>query len=175
MLSQRASIAAGQSEGRDFFFPEYVADGPPQVAGNARGIDGARFATFTGRMRYKALSLAWSLHHHDKQLPTGQFDTLFGDGRTSQADTRGFAEARLEVPVGGWMTSLTRVHGNLYAYRGDFARSPFDEGLEDAKARDRRRMSRGEEAFDLVARHLCHDLHHWGDVLVGGEHRQVRR
>ena len=29
-----ASIAAGQSEGRDFFFPEYVADGPPQVAGN---------------------------------------------------------------------------------------------------------------------------------------------
>ncbi|HTV19474.1 MAG TPA: TonB-dependent receptor [Polyangiaceae bacterium] len=125
-----ASISAGQSEGRNFFFPEYVADGPPQVAGNSRGIDGARFATFTGRMRYEALSFAWSLHHHDKQLPTGQFETLFGDGRTSQADTRGFAEARLELPIGGWMTSLTRVHGNLYAYRGDFARSPVDEGLE---------------------------------------------
>jgi outer membrane cobalamin receptor len=125
-----ASISAGQSEGRNFFFPEYVADGPPQVAGNARGIDSARFATFTGRARYKGLSLAMTLHHHDKQLPTGQFDTLFGDGRTSQADTRGIAEARLEIPIGGWMTSLTRVHGNLYAYRGDFARSPFDEGLD---------------------------------------------
>jgi outer membrane receptor protein involved in Fe transport len=125
-----ASVAAGQSQGRNFFFPEYVNDGPPEVAGNARGIDRARFATFTGRVHYEALSLSWSLHHHDKQLPTGEFETLFGDGRTSQADTRGFAEARLELPIGGWMTSLTRVHGNLYAYRGDFARSPVDGGLE---------------------------------------------
>jgi outer membrane receptor for ferrienterochelin and colicin len=125
-----ASLAAGQSEGRNFFFPEYVADGPPEVAGNARGIDGARFATFTGRAHYKSLSLSWSLHRHDKQLPTGQFETLFGDGRTRQADTRGFAEARLELPIGGYLTSLTRVHGNYYSYRGDFARSPVDEGLE---------------------------------------------
>jgi outer membrane cobalamin receptor len=125
-----ASVSAGQSEGRNFFFPEYVADGPPQVAGNARGIDGARFATFTGRAHYKALSLSWSLHHHDKQLPTGQFETLFGDGRTRQADTRGVVEARLELPIGGFMTSITRVHGDLYTYRGDFARSPVDEGLE---------------------------------------------
>jgi outer membrane receptor protein involved in Fe transport len=125
-----ASVSAGQSQGRDFFFPEYVADGPAMVAGNARGVDRARFATFTGRAHYHQLSLSWSLNHHDKQLPTGQFETLFGDGRTRQADTRGFVEARLELPVGGWLTSLTRVHGNLYAYRGDFARSPFDGGLE---------------------------------------------
>jgi outer membrane receptor protein involved in Fe transport len=125
-----ASVSAGQSQGRDFFFPEYVADGPQQVAGNARGVDRARFATFTGRAHYHQLSLSWSLNHHDKQLPTGQFETLLGDGRTRQADTRGFAEARLELPVGDWLTSLTRVHGNLYAYRGDFSRSPFDGGLE---------------------------------------------
>jgi outer membrane receptor protein involved in Fe transport len=125
-----ASLAAGQSQGRDFFFPEYVADGPPEVAGNARDIDRARFVTFTGRARYRRLSLSWSLNHHDKQLPTGQFDTLFGDGRTHQADTRGFADAQLELPLGGFVTSVTRVHGNLYAYRGDFARSPGDQGLE---------------------------------------------
>jgi outer membrane cobalamin receptor len=125
-----ASVSAGQSQGRDFFFPEYVADGPPQVAGYARGIDRARFATFTGRAHYHQLTLSWSLHHHDKQLPTGQFETLLGDGRTSQADTRGFLEARLELPIADWLTSLTRVHGDVYAYRGDFARSPPDGGLE---------------------------------------------
>jgi outer membrane receptor protein involved in Fe transport len=125
-----ASLAAGQSRGRDFFFPEYVPDGPPEVAGNARDIDHAQFVTFTGRARYRALSLSWSLNHHDKQLPTGQFETLFGDGRTHQTDTRGFAEARLELPLGSFVTSVTRLHGNLYAYRGDFARSPGDEGLE---------------------------------------------
>ncbi len=126
-----ASVAAGQSQGRDFFFPEYVADGPPQVAGHARGIDGARFATFTGRARYKGLSLAWSLNHHDKHLPTDQFQTtLFGDGRTRQSDTRGLAELRLDLPIGRFLTSVTRVHGNYYGYRGDFPRSPGDEGLE---------------------------------------------
>jgi outer membrane receptor protein involved in Fe transport len=36
----------------------------------------------------------------------------------------------MELPVASWMTSITRVHGNYYAYRGDFARSPGDEGLE---------------------------------------------
>jgi outer membrane receptor protein involved in Fe transport len=125
-----ASVAAGQSWGRDFFFPEYALDGPPQVNGHARSVDHARFATFTGRAHFHALSLSWSMNHHIKQLPTGQFETLLGDGRTRQADTRGFAEARLLLPVGGWLTSLTRVHGNYYAYRGDFARSPGDGGLE---------------------------------------------
>jgi outer membrane receptor for ferrienterochelin and colicin len=125
-----ASVAAGQSEGRDFFFPEYVADGPPSVAGNARGVDGARFANTTGRFFWKDFSLSWSFNHHLKHLPTGQFDTLLGDGRTRQADTRGLVEARLETKIGPALTSLTRVHGDAYAYRGYFARSPGDGGVE---------------------------------------------
>jgi outer membrane receptor protein involved in Fe transport len=124
------SVAAGQSAGRDFFFPEYVADGPPAVAGNARGVDGARFATLTGRAWFKDLSLAWSLHHHNKHMPTGQFDTLLGDSRTHQADTRGFVEARFEPMLGKSVTSLTRLHANVYAYRGILARSPQDGGVE---------------------------------------------
>jgi len=124
------SIAGGQSSGRDFFFKEYVVDGPSQVAGNARGVDGARFATLTGRAWWKDLTLAWSLHRHEKHLPTGQFETLLGDGRTRQTDTRGFLEARFEPKIGNTLTSLTRVHGNVYTYRGYFARSPSDGGLE---------------------------------------------
>jgi outer membrane receptor protein involved in Fe transport len=125
-----ASLSAGRSEGRDFFFPEYATDGPPEVAGNARGLDSARFATFTGRAHYSSLSFSWLLNHHHKHIPTGEFETLFGDSRTQQSDTRGFAELRLELPIGGFMTSLTRVHGNYYRYYGEFARSPADEGVE---------------------------------------------
>jgi outer membrane receptor for ferrienterochelin and colicin len=125
-----ASLSGGRSAGQSFFFPQYVADGPPEVAGNARGIDGAKFVTFTGRAWWKELSLAWSVNHHDKQLPTGQFETLFGDGRTHQADTRAFVEARFEHQLGDWISSLTRLHGNAYAYRGYFARSPADGGVE---------------------------------------------
>ncbi len=125
-----ASLAAGRSEGREFFFPEYVADGPSEVAGNSRGADGARYGTLTGRAWWKDISLAWSLHHHDKRLPTGQFETLLGDQRTHQADTRGFVEARAEPKIGQFVTSLTRLHANLYTYRGFFARAADAGGVE---------------------------------------------
>jgi len=125
-----ASISGGQSAGRNFFFPEYVADGPATVAGNARGVDGAKFATLSGKAWWRALSLTWSFHQHDKRLPTGQFETLFGDGRTHQADTRAFLEARFEPQLGSAVTSLTRLHANYYRYRGEFARSPGDGGIE---------------------------------------------
>jgi outer membrane receptor protein involved in Fe transport len=124
------SVAGGYSAGRDFFFPEYVSDGPPEVSGHARGVDTARFATLTGRAFYEALSLAWSLQHHDKELPTGQFETLLGDARTHQADTRGLLEARFEPKLGSSITSLTRLHADVYAYRGHFARPPDQGGLE---------------------------------------------
>ena len=125
-----ASIAGGSSEGRDFFFPEYVSDGPPEVAGNARGLDRAQFATLTGRAWWHALSVAWSLNHHLKHLPTGQFESLFGDGQTRQADTRGFVEARVEPRISATLTSLTRLHANLYAYRLYLPYSPDDGGLD---------------------------------------------
>jgi outer membrane receptor for ferrienterochelin and colicin len=124
------SVAAGQSQGRDFFFPEYVADGPPEVAGNARNVDGARFGNVTGRAWYKDLSLSWSFNTHNKRLPTGQFDTLLGDARTHQVDTRGLVEARYEPTLLGVVHSLTRLHGDAYSYRGYFARSPEDGGVE---------------------------------------------
>jgi outer membrane cobalamin receptor len=125
-----SSIAGGRSTGRDFFFKEYVADGPPEVAGNARGVDGAHFATLTGRAWWHDLTVAWSLHRHEKQLPTGQFRTLLADDRTRQIDTRGFVEARFEPKLASTLTSLTRVHGNVYTYRGYFARAAADSGLE---------------------------------------------
>lgn len=125
-----ASVSAGKSAGRDFFFPDYVQDGPSSVAGHARGVDGANMETLAGKAWWRDLSLSWSLHRHDKRLPTGEFETLLGDGRTHQADTRGFVELRFEPPLGRYVTSLTRVHVNYYGYRANFARSPQDGGLE---------------------------------------------
>jgi outer membrane receptor protein involved in Fe transport len=124
------SLSGGQSAGRDFFFPEYVADGPPEVAGHARGVDGARFATLNGKLWYKALSLTFYGNHHMKRQPTGQYETLLGDGRNRQVDTRGVVEARFEPKLGDEFTSLTRVHLNGYRYRGYFAYAPADGGLE---------------------------------------------
>lgn len=125
-----ASVAGGQSGGRDFFFPEYVSDGPPEVAGHSRGVDGARFGTLNGRLWFGPFSLAFYANHHDKHLPTGQYETLLGDGRSRQVDSRGFVELRLEPKLGEHVTSLTRLHLNGYRYRGYFAYAPVDGGVE---------------------------------------------
>lgn len=127
------AIGAGRSEGRDFFFPEYIGDGPAEVAGHVRGLDGARFGTLNGRAWWRDLSVAWSLNHHLKHLPTGQFEAVLGDGRSRQSDTRGFVEARFERELGASTVSLTRVHANLYAYRATIPFSPDDSGLDSTR------------------------------------------
>lgn len=124
------SVAAGRGAGRDLFVPEYVPDGPASVAGNARGVDGFQVGTLSGRVWWKSVSAQWSLNHHDKQLPGGQFNTTFGDGRTHQADTRGFIEAKVEPKISEQLDSVTRAYVNYYAYRSAFARSPAEGGVE---------------------------------------------
>lgn len=124
------SVAAGRSAGNDLFVKEYVADGPPSVAGMSRGNDGFKVATWTGRAFYKALSAQWSFNTHDKRLPAGQFDTVFGDSRTHQADSRGFLEIKLDPKLSEQLTSVTRAHANVYVYRGELARLPSDGNLE---------------------------------------------
>ena len=124
------TLAAGHGAGNDFFFPEYVSQGPPQVAGNARGLDGFDVATWTGQARWEIVQLQWSLNSHRKTLPTGQFDTILGDADTRQTDTRGMVEAKVEPKISDQLESLTRVHGNYYGYRGHFAHFPEDGGME---------------------------------------------
>lgn len=124
------SIAAARGAGRDYFVRELAAEGPPSIAGNSRALDGMRVGTWSGRIFYKALSAQWSINHHDKGMPIGQFETLYGDGRTHQADSRAFLEVKLDPKLTDQLTSVTRAHANAYFYRGVFARSPADGGLE---------------------------------------------
>jgi outer membrane receptor protein involved in Fe transport len=124
------SLAAGHSQGNDYFFPEYATQGPPQVAGHARGLDGFDVVTWGGQGRWEFLKFQWSLNSHRKTLPTGQFDTILGDGDTRQTDTRAMVEVKAEPSVGEQWETMTRVHGNYYGYRGTFAHLPEDGGLE---------------------------------------------
>jgi outer membrane receptor protein involved in Fe transport len=124
------SFAVAHGAGRDFFFPEYVNQGPPQVAGNARGLDGFDAVTWSGQGRWDFLKLQWSVTSHRKTLPTGQFDSLLGDGDTRQTDTRAMVEAKVEPRLGPRFESTTRAYANYYGYRGHFAHDPSAGGLE---------------------------------------------
>jgi outer membrane receptor protein involved in Fe transport len=107
-----------------------VADGPPAVAGWARGLDGFDVVTWTGQARWHFLKLQWSLNSHRKTLPTGEFDTILGDADTRQTDTRAMVEAKAEPKIGSRFQSITRTYANYYGYRGNFAHLPENGGME---------------------------------------------
>ncbi|RYZ09545.1 MAG: PEGA domain-containing protein [Myxococcales bacterium] len=115
-----ASIA--RSSGRNFYFPE--------LDQSARGADGFEAGTLEGRYQKRWLSAAWFLQTHHKRLPTGEYDTLVGDDRTAQTDSRGSFELRAEPRWSDGFQTLTRLHVNHYRFDGGFARLPVDGGLE---------------------------------------------
>ena len=124
------SVGAARSAGNDYFFREYASDGPPSVAGHARGVDDFRVATWQGRLFYKSASVQWLVNTHDKGTPTGEYGALLGDARSRQADSRAFVEAKLEPKLTPELTSTTRVHGNAYVYRSYTALPPSQGGVE---------------------------------------------
>ena len=125
-----ASAAVARGQGRDFRFPELVADTPPEVAGQARDVDGFHAATLQGRAYWQWLSAQWYFNTHTKHLPTGEYETLLGDPRTRQLDTRVALELRADPRLGRRAKLMSRAHWDLYRFHGDYARSASEGGVE---------------------------------------------
>ncbi len=120
-----ASVAHGA--GHDFYFPEF-AEGPGQ--GNSRGADGFDAGTLEGRLLSGSFSASWYYEAHRKRIPTGEYETLLGDPRAVQTDTRSSLELKVEPRWGGSVASLTRLHANQYGFTGGYPHAPADGGLE---------------------------------------------
>jgi outer membrane receptor for ferrienterochelin and colicin len=115
-----ASVARGN--GRNFYFPE--------LDQTARGADGFEAGTLEGRYYRRWFSAAWYLQSHHKRLPTGEYETLLGDPRTEQTDSRASLELKAEPKWSESLRTMTRVHANHYRFDGGFARAAPDGGLE---------------------------------------------
>lgn len=122
------TVSAARGAGRDFFFPEYVAnptdpnaergaDGSP-VDGNARGLDGFDAAMVAGRAYWRTLTVQWHLNTRDKAVPTAAYGAVFGDRRNRARDTRAFVELKFEPRLGKRTSLLARAHVNLYDFDG---------------------------------------------------------
>ena len=129
------SVAAAHGSGRDFFFKEYAGD--PATGGNARGVDGFDTGTVNGRVWYKAFTAQWLFTSRKKTLPSGEFQTIFGDPRTHFTDTRGLFEARFEPHVSKRVQLLSRVHLELYDFDDFLAYTPEEGGSATESFRGR--------------------------------------
>ncbi|MBM4361772.1 MAG: TonB-dependent receptor [Deltaproteobacteria bacterium] len=123
-----ASVSGAQGAGRSSHF-----DGLGASPGGTtvRGADGFEAGTAQARATYRSLTVQGFRHSHEKRLPTGAFETLPGDPRTRQTDTRGFVELRAEPRLGEVVQLFSRAHFNHYAFAGDYARDPVDGRVEE--------------------------------------------
>jgi outer membrane receptor protein involved in Fe transport len=122
------SFAAGHSSGTGLYFSEYAND-PATHGQTSPSVDRFDVGTWTGQFWWKALTVQWSYNSHDKHLPTGQFNTILGDDRTRQTDTRGMLEAKFEPKLSSTFQSISRAHVDYYKYTGYFAGDPEIGGL----------------------------------------------
>jgi outer membrane receptor protein involved in Fe transport len=122
------SVALGRGEGREFRF-EDPATG--EEVTTPTSADGFESGTLQGRFTRKWLTAQWFAHTYEKHQPTGWFETLVGDERAKQRDSRAFLEVRAEPKVTDQLSSLTRAHVNYYRYEGTFPRDPAEGGVEE--------------------------------------------
>jgi len=126
--------------GTDHYFPEYASNPADPNAeldaygrptdGFARNVDSFRAATLAGRGWWKSLNVQFSLHSRRKVLPTGEYGTVFNDGRTNFQDTRGMVELKFEPKVSKTVQLLTRAHFNFYNFDDFLAYTTADGGPE---------------------------------------------
>lgn len=130
------SVAGAKAAGIERYYPEYVAtptpDGPSitdyrgnPATGVVRDSDGFRAGTVGGHAWYRALSARWLVTSHDKHSPSAQYETLFADPSTTNADTRAFVDLQFE-PVWDNVESLTRVHFDTSRYSNHLPYLPND-------------------------------------------------
>lgn len=91
VLSGSVMERAGHSS---LYFAEY--DAPETLNGVTRETDGERRRQLFARLGWKGLSLEGGWVDRVKDVPTGSFDTVFGDPRNRTVDGNYFGRVRLE-------------------------------------------------------------------------------
>ena len=125
-----ASAFGTDVKGQDLFYPEY--NSPATGNGVARALDtdrsyGGVAAATWGDFRLMGL---WT--SRAKGIPTGAFDTEFGDRDSRTSDSHRFLDLRYEHGLTPNLLLTARVYSDHYGYKGVYAyETPFLEGAND--------------------------------------------
>lgn len=125
-----SSVGVASGDGTSFILPGAA---PGESIATERRADRLTAATVQSRFSHKAFSVSAFGHTHEKHQPTGWFETIPGDPRARQRDSRAYVDARFEEEVTPELSNLSRAHLNYYGYQGVFPREPADGGVEDDK------------------------------------------
>lgn len=112
-----------RSRGEDLSFPELASAAAPD--GMARGLDGTRQQGVLAKARMGRWRVTLAASERDKNIATGEFETVLGAPGTHYVDSYAFGELAWD---GAWNADLrtsARASVSSYRYRGRYV---LDEG-----------------------------------------------
>ncbi len=104
------------SDGPDLYFPAF--DSPATNHGIAEGLDGERFGSYFGKVRYGEWRLGLALMDRDKSRPTASYETIFGNDRDKDLDRRFTADLSYRRELSGSGEAAAHFTFQDYAYEG---------------------------------------------------------
>lgn len=113
MFSGSLRNRAGHSS---LYYAEY--DTPPDSDGFTRRTDGERTGSFFGRLSWKDLSIEGAWSERLKHVPTGAFETVFGDPRNQTIDGNYYTRLRLDHEFENGIHLDASVGMSYYYYDG---------------------------------------------------------
>ncbi|TAN53361.1 MAG: TonB-dependent receptor [Methylococcaceae bacterium] len=112
-----------ESSGQDLYYPEYAA--PDTRYGRADGLDGERQGSLFARFAHGGWTLQSGLTQRRKDIPTGQYDTVFAASGTRTLDR----EAYVNLEYQSQLTSSTELSARLfygqYLFNGSYVYPDF--------------------------------------------------
>jgi iron complex outermembrane receptor protein len=113
------SLLASSSDGPDLYFPEF--DDPATANGRASGLDWEDRLSGMGSMQWGNFTVRAGNVWRAKGIPTGSFETIFGDDRTKTVDNSMWAEVEYQTESHNAYRLTTRLFADRYDYEGTYA------------------------------------------------------
>jgi outer membrane receptor for ferrienterochelin and colicins len=114
LLSVNGYETRGQ---RNLFYPEYAGAVNGGYASNA---DGERWKNAYGSLNYGGFSLSAGTVGRRKVVPSGLYDTAFGDSGTFTVDKHSYVDMQYQRDVGLDSNFHVRLYGDRYRYNADY-------------------------------------------------------
>ena len=102
----------------DLYFAEF--DDPATLNGRAEDLDDESAGSLYGRVNYRGFGLGGGHVAREKQLPSGRYDTVFGDPRFVVDDERTYAFAEYDGTLWAQWELLARLTYDRYVYDGNY-------------------------------------------------------
>lgn len=159
-----ASASLADSQGPRLYFPEF--DAPETNHGVTEGTDDERYHNLFARAAWRGLALQASRLSREKGIPTGAYDTLFGDRRTRTRDVATEVSLSAERAVGARATATLSADYGRYEYDGAYAYAGEPVSVSFDQSRGEWWRFEGGVRLAASRRHT---------LVLGGEYQDNRR